>query len=50
MVLFEDATAIEEAVLAAGIMDRGMGGSEFLESFHIPEARRCRLSSSERLV
>ena len=32
------------------IVDRGMGGGELLESFHVPELPHRSFSSSERLV
>ena len=49
-VLLEDIAAVEVALLVEVVVNRGMGGGEFLESFYIPEARHCPLSSSERLV
>jgi hypothetical protein len=38
------------AFLIEMVMDRGMGGSEFLQGFDIPEFRHRSLSSSEWLV
>ena len=49
-VLFEDVAGVEVAVKVEVIVDRGMGSSELLESFHVPEPRHRSFSSSERLV
>ncbi len=48
--LLEDIAAVEMTVLVVVIVDRGMGGGEFLQSLHIPELRHRSFSSSERLV
>jgi hypothetical protein len=50
MVLLEDFTAIEVAVLVEVVVDRCMGGGEFLEGLYIPEPGHCSFPSSERLV
>src|SRR5680860_231473 len=49
-VLFEDFAAVEVTVEVEVIVDRGVGGGELLESFHVPELRHRSFSSSERLV
>jgi hypothetical protein len=49
-VLLEDIAAVEVTVVVEVVVDRGMGRSEFLESFHVPELRHRSFSSSERLV
>jgi hypothetical protein len=49
-VLFEDVAGVEVAVVVEVIVDRGVGGSELLESFHAPEFRHRSFSSSEWLV
>jgi hypothetical protein len=38
------------AVLVEMIVERGMGGGEFLQGFDVPEPRHRPLSSSERLM
>ncbi len=49
-VLLENITAVEVAVLVEVIVDRGMGGGEFLQGLYVPEPRHRSFSSSERLV
>jgi len=49
-VLFEDIAAVKVTVLVEVVVDRGMGGGNLLESFHVPELRHPSFSSSERLV
>ena len=49
-ILFEDVAAVEVTVEVEVIVDRGVGGGELLESFHVPELRHHSFSSSERLV
>jgi len=49
-VLLEDIAAVEVAVLAEMVVDRGMGGGEFLQGLYISEFRHRSFSSSERLV
>ena len=49
-VLLEDIAAIEVAVLVEVVVDRGVGGSEFLQGPYVPELRHRSFSSSERLV
>jgi hypothetical protein len=38
------------AVVVEVVVDRGMGGGEFLQGLCVPEPRHCILSSPERLV
>jgi hypothetical protein len=38
------------AVLVEVIVDRGVGGDEFLEGFHIPEPSHCSFSPPEWLM
>jgi hypothetical protein len=38
------------AVVVEVVVDRGMGGGELLEGFHVPELRHRSFSSSEWLV
>ena len=49
-VLLEDIAAIEVAVLVEVIVDRGMGGGEFLQGLDVPKLRHRSFSSWERLV
>ena len=49
-VLFEDIAAVEVTFLVEVIVDRSMGGGEFLQGFDVPELRHRTLSSSKRLV
>jgi hypothetical protein len=49
-VLFEDIATVEVTVVVEVVVDRGMGGGELLESFHVSEFRHRLFSSSERLV
>src|SRR5680860_756832 len=49
-VLFEDVAAVEVTVEVEVIVDRGVGGGELLESFHVPELRHRSFSSSEWLM
>ena len=49
-VLFEDIAAVEVTVLVEVIVDRSMGGGEFLEGLYVSELRHRAFSSSERLV
>ena len=49
-VLLEDIAAVEVAVLVEVVVDRGMGGGEFLQGLYISELRHRSFSSSERLV
>ena len=49
-VLLEDFAAVEMAVVVEMVMDRGVGGSEFLQRFDVPKLGHRSLSSSERLV
>ncbi len=49
-VLLEDISAVEVAVLVEVVVDRGMGGGEFLQGRYISELRYRAFSSSERLV
>ncbi len=49
-VLLEDISAAEVALLIEVIVDRGVGGGEFLQSLYISELRHRSFSSSERLV
>ena len=49
-VLFEDIAAVEVAILVEVVVDRGMGGGEFLQGLYISELRHRSFSSSERLV
>ena len=49
-VLFEDVAAVEVTVKVEVIVDRGVGGGELLESFHVSELCHRSFSSSERLV
>ncbi len=46
----EDIAAVEVAVLVEVVVDRGMGGGEFLQGLYISELRHRSFSSSERLV
>jgi hypothetical protein len=48
--LLEDNTVLEVAVLVEVVMDRGLGGCEFLQSLYVPEPGHRSFSSSERLV
>ena len=48
-VLLENFAAVEVAVVVEMIVDRGMGGGEFLQGLYIPELRHRALSSPERL-
>ena len=38
-VLFEDVAAVEVTIEVEVIVDRGVGGGELLEGFHVPELR-----------
>ena len=49
-VLLEDIAAVEVAVLVEVVVDRGMGGGEFLQGLYISELRHRSFSSSEGLV
>ncbi len=49
-VLLDDIAAVEVAVLAKMIVDRGMGGGEFLQGLYVPELRHRSFSSPERLM
>ena len=49
-VLFENIAAVEVAVLIEVVVDRGMGGGEFLQGLFIPEPGHRSFPSSERLV
>ncbi len=49
-VLLEDIAAVEVADLVEVVVDRGMGGGEFLQGLYISELRHRSFSSSERLV
>ena len=49
-VLLEDIAAVEVAVVVEVVVDRGMGGGEFLQGLYFPEPRHRSFSSSERLV
>ena len=49
-VLLEDMAAVEVAVLVEVVVDRGMGGGEFLQGLYISELCHRSFSSSERLV
>ena len=49
-VLLEDIAAVEVAVLVEVVVDRGMGGGEFLQGLYISELRHRCFSSSKRLV
>ncbi len=49
-VLLEYVAAIEVAGTVEVVVNRGMGGGEFLQGFHVPEPRHRPLSSSERLM
>ncbi len=48
--MLEDVAAVEVTVLIEMIMDRGMGGGEFLQGPYISELRHRSFSSPERLV
>jgi hypothetical protein len=48
--LFEDVAGVDVAVVVEVVVDRGAGGGELLESFHVPELRHRSFSSSEWLV
>ncbi len=48
--MLKDIAAVEVAVLVEVIVDRGMGGGEFLQGLYIPELRYRSFSSPERLV
>ena len=49
-VFLEDFTAVQVAVLVEVIVDRGVGGGEFLEGFYIPEPSHRSFSSPEWLM
>jgi hypothetical protein len=49
-VLFENVAAVKVAVLVEVVVDRGLGGGEFLQGLYVPEPRHRSFSSSERLV
>ncbi len=49
-VLFENVAAVEVAILVEVVVDRGMGGGEFLQGLYVPEPRHRTFASSERLV
>ncbi len=49
-VLLEDIAAVEVAVVVEVVVDRGLGGGEFLQGLYIPEPRHRSFSSPERLV
>ena len=49
-VLSEDVARVEVTVVVEVIVDRGVGGGELLESFHVPKLPHRSFSSSERLV
>ncbi len=49
-ILLEDIAAVGVAVLVEVVVDRGMGGGEFLQGLYISELRHRSFSSSERLV
>ena len=48
--MFENVAAVEVAILVEVVVDRGMGGGEFLQGLYVPEPRHRSFSSSERLV
>ena len=48
--LLEDIVAVEVAVVVEVVMDRGLGGGEFLQRPFVPEPLHRSFSSSERLV
>ena len=48
--LLEDFAAVQMALLIEVIVDRGVGGGEFLQGLYISELRHRSFSSSERLV
>jgi hypothetical protein len=50
LVLLEDFAAIEMAVVVEVIVDRSMGGGEFLQGLYVSELRHRAFSPSERLV
>ncbi len=49
-VLLENIAAVEVAVVVEMIVDRGMGGGEFLQGLYVPELCHRTLSSPEWLV
>ncbi len=49
-VLFEDVARVEVTVVVEVVVNRCMGRSKLLESFHAPELRHRSFSSSEWLV
>ena len=49
-ILLEGIAAVEMAVPVEVVVDRGMGGGEFLQGLHISEFRHRSFSPSERLV
>ena len=48
--MFENIAAIEVAFMIKEVVDRGMGGGEFLEGADVPEPRHRFFPSSEWLV
>jgi hypothetical protein len=48
--LFENIATVEMAVLVEVVVERGMGGGEFLQGLYVSEPRHRSFSSSERLV
>jgi hypothetical protein len=49
-VLFENDPAVEMSLLVEVIVDRSIGGSEFLQGLYVPELCHRTFPSSERLV
>ena len=49
-ILLEDTSAVEVAVQAKMVVDRGVNGSELLQGLDVPEFCHCALPSSKRLV
>ncbi len=49
-VLLGDRAAVEVAVVVEVVVDRGMGGGEFVQGLYVPELRHRSFSSPERLV
>jgi len=49
-VLLEDIATVEVAVVVEVVVDRGVGGGEFLQGLYVPKLRHRTLSSPEPLV
>ncbi len=49
-VMFEIVSAVEVTVVVEVVVDRGVGGSKFLEGLYVPEPGHCSFSPSKRLV